>query len=215
MYSTLTQAYADRAAALIETGQRDSFLYAALEIRMGVEARLQSYVQANDQVSNAIKRGWEIQKLFKGLENTFSNSTQVVEFVMSASGHDPVAMHFIPVSDRLRKHANTFGNALHFTASSHSSDEWWASLELALVDAIRDLQVCAKATLLGVPLQDPRSGQVLTKFEFHNTDPRIELVQGLASSKELHEFKVTYLATDHYYETSRRRLIQSEAFGQV
>ena len=203
MYSTLTQSYVDRAAALIATGSRANLLYAALEIRMGVEARLQSYVQANDQVSRDLKRGWEIPKLFKGLEKTISNSSQVAEVVISASGCDPVAMQFIPVSARLRKHAERFGNALHFTAVSHSTDEWWSSLEASLDDALRDLRVCARATLLGVPLLDPKTGQVLTKFEFHKSDPRAELMQRLATSKEPHQFLITYLSTDGYYASAR------------
>lgn len=203
MYSTLTQDFAERAEALIATGSRANLLYAALEIRLGVEARLQSYVQASDEVSDALKGGWEIPKLFKGLEKTFSNSSQVVEFVVSASGNDSVIMHFIPVSSRLRNYAARFGAALHFTAVSHSSDEWWSSLEASLVDALRDLHVCAKATLLGVPLRSKETGEVLTKFEFHNSDPRFDLMQRLAGSRELHQFKVTYLATDDYYASAR------------
>ena len=203
MYGTLTQDFAERASSLITQGSRASLLYAALEIRMGVEARLQSYVQASDEVSDALKRGWQIPKLFKGLGRTFSNSSQVVEFIVSAGTTAPVVMHFIPVSNRLRNHAERLGNALHYTAVSHSGDEWWSDLEESLTDALRDLKVCAKATLLGVPLLDPKSGHVLTKFEFHNHDPRFELMQHLATTREPHQFKVTYLSTDGYYASAR------------
>src|SRR5690606_34821618 len=123
MYSTLTQGFADRASALLHAGSRAELIYAALEIRMGVEARLQSYIQANDEVSERLKRGWQIPKLFKGLEQTFSNSSQVVEFHISADGADTVTMCFIPVSRRLRSHAERFGNVLHYTADSHMTDK--------------------------------------------------------------------------------------------
>ena len=203
MYRTLTYNFAQRAAGLAATGTRADLIYAALEVRMGVEARLQSYVQANDEVSSALKKGWQIPKLFKGLEKTFSNSSQVVEFVTSVPGVEPVKMHFIPVSSRLRGHAERFGNALHLTAHSHSSERWWADLKLSVDEAVRDLEVCAQATLLGVPLRDPRTGHVLTTFEFHNDDPRLELMQRLAESKAPHNFMVTYLSTEGYYASAR------------
>jgi hypothetical protein len=203
MYSTLTHDFARRASALASTGSDADLLYATLEIRLGVESRLQSYVQANDQVSAALKRGWQIPKLFKGLEGTFSNSSQAVEFVVSAPGIAPVKMHFIPVSSRLKRHAERFGQALHVTAGSHSSAKWWADLRSAVIEALRDLEICAQATLLGVPLQDPRTGHVLTKFEFHKDDPRLDLMQRLAESREPHNFMVTYLSTEGYYASAR------------
>ena len=202
MYPTLTYHFAERARALVSSGDRASILYAALEIRMGVESRLQSYVQANDEVSSALKKGWQIPKLFKGLEGTFSNSSKVVEFTVSTGDTGQVAMHFIPVSAALKNHAERFGNALHVTANSHSSDNWWDALEASVRDAVRDLEICAQATLLGVPLLDPE-GQVHTKFEFHSSDPRLELMQSLARTRAQHKFNVSYIATESYYASAR------------
>jgi len=202
MYPTLTYHFAQRAAALASTGSKADILYAALEVRMGVEARLQSYVQANNQVSAALKKGWQIPKLFKGLERTFSNSSQVVEFVTSVPGIEPVKMHFIPISSRLKCHAERFGNALHVTADSHSSEQWWNELELSVREAIRDLEICGQATLLGVPLLEPGTGHVLTAFEFNNDDPRLEIMRRLANSKAPHSFMVTYLSTEGYYASA-------------
>ncbi|WP_146093124.1 hypothetical protein [Xanthomonas arboricola] len=201
MYSTLPQAYADRAKALIHGRTRAELLYAALEVRMGVEARLQSYVQASSQVSSALKRGWEIHKLFKGLEGTFSNSNQVVELEVSALGNDSdsALMHFIPVRKRLRDCVVRFGNALHYTRDSHSSEEWWKVLEESVVAAVRDLEVCSKATLLGVPLQNSSSTQVQLKFEFRKDDPRIAVVQRFAVSGQGLSFRVSYIPTEEYY----------------
>ena len=203
MYSTHTQDFAKRARDLLATEQSDKLLYAALEVRLGVEARLQSYVQANDQVSSAIKRGWQIPKLFKGLEKTFSNSSQVVEFVVSAADVDPVKMHFIPVSDQLRNLAERFGNALHLTASSHSSPTWWQELRTSVEQATRDLEICSGATLLGTPLREHKTGQIFTKFEFPDGDPRYELMTKLARTREPHQFSVTYLSTEGYYASAR------------
>lgn len=170
---------------------------------MGVEARLQSYVQVNDQVSIALKNGWKIHKLFQGLERTFSNSSKVVEFVTSVPGIDPVVLHFIPVSARLKRSAERFGEALHITADSHSAEQWWNQLRMSVDEAILDLNICAKATLLGVPLFEPRTGQVHTKFEFHTDDPRFALMKGLAATKEPHSFRVSYVDTEDFYAQAR------------
>ena len=202
MYPMLTYHFAERARALASSGNRGSLLYAALEIRMGVESRLQSYVQASGEVSSALKKGWQIPKLFKGLEKTFSNSSQVVEFTVSTLDAGQVVMHFIPVSAALRSHAERFGDALHVTANSHSTADWWDTLEASVLDATRDLEICGQATLLGVPLLDPE-GQVHTKFEFHSSDPRLALMQSLARSKEQHRFNLSYIATEPYYARAR------------
>jgi len=203
MYLTLTQSYADRAASLIESGTKANLLYAALEIRMGVEARLHSYVQASNQTSSALKRGWEIHKLFKGLEKTFSNSTQVVELEMFAPGLDSETMRFIPVRRQLKSNVEKFGNALHFTPDSHIGDEWWGNFKESLVDSLADLNVCSKATLLSVPLQNHDSTQVQFKFEFHNSDPRIDFVKNFASIGKPINFRVGYIPTEEYYASAR------------
>lgn len=203
MYGTLTQDFADRASELLAQRSRASILYAALEVRMGVEARLQSYVQANDEVALSLKKGWEIPKLFKGLEKTLSNSSQVVELGVSLGSAPPVLFHFIPVSARLRSHAARFGGALHVTADSHGDDRWWVDLEKAVEEALQDLKVCARASLLGVPLLDPRADQIHTKFEFHRSDERLELVKGWASTRGVQHFSVTYISTEDYYASAR------------
>ena len=201
-YSTWTGAFADRAGELLATGSRASLLYAALEIRMGAEARLQSYVQASDEVTAALKRGWQVHKLFKGLERTFSNSNQVVRFTVRTQDRE-VEMHFIPVRQRLLDHVNRFGNALHYSSGGHADDAWWGDLELSARDALQELRVCAKATLLGVPLMRTDSTEVLTKFEFPAGDARAAYLMDLAHSGSEHQFLVDYIPTEFFYMTER------------
>lgn len=50
-YLTLTKSFVARAQELFDSGDPAKLLYAALEVRMGTEARLQSYVHAHNQIS--------------------------------------------------------------------------------------------------------------------------------------------------------------------
>lgn len=204
-YSTLTSRFAGRARSLIDSGDRASLLYAALEIRLGVEARLQSYVQASHEVSAALKKGWQIPKLFSGLEKTFSNSSQVVEFTMSSPSSPPITLHFVPVNAQLKRDAEQFGNALHVTAKSHSEDDWWTALRMVAERAVVDLEICSRATLLGVPLMND-SGQVHLAREFHESDERIGAIQALAKTGAPHRMKVDHIPSVSYYAAQRERL---------
>ena len=64
MYHTNPSSYAKRATQLLASNEPADLLYAVLEIRMGVEARLHSYIQASEEVTAALKKGWATSPRF-------------------------------------------------------------------------------------------------------------------------------------------------------
>ena len=203
MYHTNPSSYAKRATQLLASNEPADLLYAVLEIRMGVEARLHSYIQASEEVNAALKKGWEIPKLFKGLEKTFSNSRQVMELVISSESTPPLKLHFIPISNRLRKFAERSGDVLHHSPKREQSEKWWSELRERTKSALVDLNICASASLLGVPLMNPRTNQFTPKFLFPSGDPRLQIIQDLARTQGPHGFMISYLSTEGYYQAAR------------
>ena len=202
LYSTWTKSFVARGRGLFDSGDYANLLYAALEVRMGTEARLQSYVHAHKQISGQIKNGWKIKELADSLAKHFVKDDLVAQVtVTETSGAPPVAtLQYIPVSAELRKVAEQLGNYLHHREYKVNRDEsWWAKLRELVSSGLDHLSVCAGGTLLGPPLWRPSTGEVDIKLELHKDDSCISAFQELASTKRQLIFGVKYEPVDSFY----------------
>lgn len=104
-YANLPQDYARRATDLAADGSPESLFYAAIEIRLGTEARLRSYVNARDCIEKAKKKGWKVQHLAKGLESAFVSANKVVamRYVLENADVPQILLRFTPVTKALQK----------------------------------------------------------------------------------------------------------------
>jgi hypothetical protein len=206
-YSPYTSAFAERAQILFERGDAASLIYAALEIRMGVEARLQSYVHAHEEISRQIKNGWKIKQLAKGIEKHFRESNVVTELTLTdqADNSELVTLYYIPISRQLKLCAEQLGGFLHYREYKvERNDEWWLKLKDTVQRGLKGLKVCAQANLLGPPIWKPESGQVDLKLEFANGDPRLPILEMLGRTRQLHTVAVKFIPTNEYYQQHER-----------
>lgn len=203
-YPSTASAFSERAMALLTSDDPASLFYAALEVRMGVEARLQSYVQASRHTSSALKKGWKIQHLAKGLEKAFKGQKDVVElsYALSSSELPFAILHYTPVTSPLQKLAQRLGDYLHHREVTRD-DSWWGQFRSIVQSSQALLSAASAGQLLGPPLWDPKTGQVHLNLEFNAGDPAIEQMQQFAKTRQQMVVNVTYHPADQFYAALR------------
>ncbi len=218
IYWTMTSSFVARAEKLISSGEKAHLIYAALEVRMGIEARLQSYVHAHKDISLKIKNGWEISKLSKTLENNGNWVKRVCEldFATERDGESLAKLYFIPVSAELQAIGGQLGDFLHYREGSIKRDAmWWARLEDTLKRGISDLRICARANLLGPPLARKDDASIIdVKTEFHPSDPHHSLLLDLSKKKSQLSFKVNYFSVPQFYQMQHQQHDQADKFSK-
>src|SRR2546423_632457 len=113
-YGIGSRDYLSRAKSRLAEGGKESLFYAAFELRCGIEARLQAYLHASEQISEKKKRGWRVADLARNLEKAFKLGDRIVRCAV----HDKDSMllicfYFTPVTSQLKKAAEKLGNHLH------------------------------------------------------------------------------------------------------
>lgn len=193
-YGTRAKDYLTRAEDRLVEGARESLFYAALELRCGIEKRMKQYLEAQVHISKAKKKGWEIAKLGKGIEEAFRTGDQVVEFSI-IDAEDRVLARFLytPVTSRLQKLGQQLGNYLHAThLPSEPGDSWWAELREKLDETALLLRMATFGELLGAPLIHKETHKVHMSGEFDQGDSRLEFMQQLFDSRSKVRIRVGY-----------------------
>ncbi len=70
-YEISSRDYLRRARECVREDSVSSLFYAALEVRSGIEARMQEYLEVWDHIAKKKKRGWRIVDLGRNVENSF------------------------------------------------------------------------------------------------------------------------------------------------
>ena len=194
----MTRDFLRRAENLLALKTAAGLLYAALEIRMGVEARLKSYVEANDDIARKIKNGWQIQKLARSLQEVQDTATVVhITYTLRRPGSPRVTLRFAPVSGQLQKMAEQLGDHLHFRdASTAERQVRWSKLEALVNEVMPYLKIAASSDLLAPPILDPASSRLELKLEFHVHDPRMALLEQLFATQEPFVTAVEYFSIE-------------------
>ena len=204
-YLASAEAFSKRASALLAAGNPADLLYCALELRLGIESRTQSYIHASDQISAQLKKGYHAGKLTAALRATHSDGRFVS--VLNVRPEPPLVgctFEFIPLSSLLISAYDKLGNYLHYKEKGPSfTAPWWEELRALLVPAVRDLAICARGTMLGVPLWRQSTNEMNLKLELPNADPRIETMKVLAESGQQHTIGVEYVPTEAFYDQAR------------
>lgn len=184
--------YLARAEACLDYNTPDGLFYAALELRCGVEARMKQYLDMQSQLSKKQKRGYQIAKLGRKIEEVFESADRYVRLtVEDNSGTVLVELYYTPVTAPLRKHAEWCPDLLHPQRTYRPPDDsWWASTRTRLLEMAALLRIAAKGELLGVPLMSPE-GQVQLTVEY----PRELALHDKLKPGTHHTFRVRYSGT--------------------
>lgn len=151
-----------RASEHLASDDRIRLFYAALELRLGVEARLHDYRDAAERAATLKRRGWKIADLAKDLDRVFRTGDKGVVFRVYAEereGHYK-AFIFTPVRRQTRQLAERLGDYLHFTSRTRiNDDEWVQEFRDVLKGVATGLAFATTGMLLAPPLVTSGNGK--------------------------------------------------------
>lgn len=149
-YSISSRGYLERAKKRLCENTKESLIYAVLEIRCAIEARLQEILEPHDHVSKKLKKNYEIKKLSKTV--TMNLCPEDVGSKIIIRDHNKTyELTYIPVSSYLRNFAQTAGDYLH-AMQGIFDDKKWADIKSNIKTAIEKLDDNLKGNLLGPAL---------------------------------------------------------------
>lgn len=160
--------YLSRAQERLREGKLESLFYAAFELRCGIESRMQQYLNAQEFVSKSKKKGWQIAKLGKNIEQVFKMGDRVAEFAVieKETGSIIDKFYYTPVTSKLREMGERLGDLLHAMKKSRKEDDkWWYDTRKYLEGVCQELAKANAGTLLGVPLIKKETGQLYMNIE--------------------------------------------------
>lgn len=158
-YSLDSRSYLKRAKSNLEQGKKENLFYAAFELRCGIEARMQQYLDVQDHISQKKKKGWKIVKLAKNIEEAFKTGDNIVAVSLNnlKSNIPAVVYYYTPVRSKLRKYGQRLGKYLHTPQKDiRFNKSWWEAFRKILDETYNELEFSNKGTLLGTPMQDKR-----------------------------------------------------------
>jgi hypothetical protein len=171
MYSVDAKSYLERARERLNEERLESLFYAALELRCGIEARLQQYLEAQEHIAKCRRSGWQIPKLAKNIERAFKLGNKIARVTIFAPDTEKQIASFLytPVTSELQKNGQRLGNLLHALKRGRPVDDpWWGETRAFLGKVADQLAVAASGTLLGPMIWNPKTGQATMR---HTLDP--------------------------------------------
>lgn len=166
--------YLTRAQALELTGDEASLIYAALELRCGVEARLREHAAVAVGVSKKDARRYEIGKLGRTVENAFGLHDELILLFVTMEDGRACEFLYAPVTRRLQDIAKCCGDYLHAMQPERlSKPDFWPHLRGLVREGCNLLQLACGSEILR-----PVAEQGF-HFALRPDDPRIQIIQDL------------------------------------
>lgn len=180
--------YLARAQALCKMHDKASLIYAALELRCGVEARLKEHVAVAHGVSKNQVEQWEINKLARTLDEAFGlGDTFLIVFASMSDGRS-CQFIYAPVNTRLREIAKRCGDYLHAIRPDRvEMSEFWKELQSMVEEGCTLLELACSSEILRPTIE---SG---LHFQLSPEDPRVQIVQDFLAGMpcEFSTFNIT------------------------
>jgi hypothetical protein len=192
-YGIASRDYLERAVIRLTENSPESLFYAAFELRCGIEARMQEYLDAWDYIAKKRKSGWRIADLGRNIERAFRAGNTFVRLAVHDNQRDGllVCFYHTPVTKKLRRQGEKLGNYLHSMKRYRADgDDWWAQLRTELRDVVEGLRIANMGTLLGPPVVRRATGKVQMNMELlpgRNVDSLLQDFMG-----QRHKVNVSY-----------------------
>ena len=161
-----------RARAQLDSGEHENLFYAAFELRCGVEARIQDYLNARSDISKKKKKGWKVAAAGRELDKAFTEGLKIVETVLYSpiTGKEAPFFH-TPVVPQLRQEIGQIGELLHAQKKTIAPDSpFWDETRNLLESIFTMAAESAQGTLLAPILFSP-SGKMSLKAYYHVNNP--------------------------------------------
>ena len=167
-YGVSARDYLERAKQRLSEGTLEGMFYAALELRSGVEARLQEYLEPHEHIAANRRTDWKVKNLHRTAEEAFQLGDQVARIaILDMKTRKVIAtFYYTPVQERLKSLAERFGDYLHAARRRRDdSDPFWVQLRAELTEAAGLLEEATTGTLLGPMLLGGDSGETVMPLE--------------------------------------------------
>ena len=181
-YLVTSRAYLERMKARMDEGTDEALFYAALELRCGVEARMQEYVETIEHLPKASRDQWEIAKLRRSLESAYRTGDKTLIYCFEFPDGAQMQLTFFPVMKRLQTLAEKMGNYLHAVKPNRAAKAGWTNaMREHLKEAYPLLLMATSGELVGLPLVNRETGKFKVKAEIAQGDPRHPLIVRLVN----------------------------------
>lgn len=193
-YSTASTDYLDRMKALLDEGSEASLIYAALELRCGVEARLREYIETIDHIPKAQKKEWAVAKLGRSIETAYRTGDKIMIFTITfPEDGAQLQLMYTPVSKRIQDIANRLGDYLHVPKKDIAENQaWWKELRELLTEAYPLLKLATSGELIGLPLIHRPTNRLNVRVLLFGGDPRSALVPRMTQGAQ-YTLRVEYI----------------------
>jgi hypothetical protein len=175
-------AYLARARCQLDVEDNAALFYAALELRCGIEARVQQYLDAREDIAKHKKKGWRLATSEKELNRVSKSIFGIAEVILSADDASGLArLFYTPVRQSLVRAGEQLGELLHRIRSNREhSDPWWGDVRNKLETTFTALEFASLGTLLAPPMQSPNKNQIHINAFYHKTNFVAVAVEALA-----------------------------------
>ncbi len=193
-YDFTARGYLKRARSRLVEATEESLLYAALELRSGIEARMKEYLETQTHISHKLREGWRIPEMAKGLRQAFDIGDKflLVRLLDSVTNEELTFFVYTPVTRKTQKLGAQLGEYLH--APQGKRDEaWWKRVKATVIIADAGLENATLGSLLGVPLVHPNhSGFSIRAESWEPDDRRQEIIDELQRAKRPFKLDIRY-----------------------
>lgn len=196
MYRVDANSYLERARERLHDDRLDSLFYAALELRCGIESRLQEYLEAQEHIAECRRSGWRIPKLGKNIARAFQLGDKIARVTIfdPSTKEEITSLIYTPVTSELQKNGQRLGNLLHALKRPRPFDDpWWKETREFLEKVTAQLAVAVSGTLLGPMIWNPKTGEAIMRQEIAlGQDPK-PLIEKIGKIGARCVIKVEYL----------------------
>lgn len=166
--------YLDRAEKLLLQPDASSLVYAAFELRCGVEARMQEYASHSNTISKRQSNDWRIRHLARTIDSAFRLGDTMLILSVNLKSGGVARFLYAPVSSRLQKIAERCGDYLHARqVQDEQTQERWDELREMLIEGCGLLSFSCSGELVQPNVDDE------LHFILEAGDSRIEAVRAL------------------------------------
>jgi len=164
--------YLARAQALRKTTDKASLIYATLELRCGIEARLQEHASVAHGVSRRKAEEWEIKNLARTLEQAFALGDSLLWVFLTLEDGRSCQFMYAPVSTRLQDIGKRCGDYLHAIRPERVEREsFWVELREMVKEGCGLLELACASEILRPTVETG------LHFSLKPEDPRVAIVQ--------------------------------------
>lgn len=185
-YGITSRDYLKRVKKCLNKNEQPYLFYAAFEIRCGVEARMNEYLEVQQHISKKKKQGWRVAKLARNIEYAFrlGDKVAILKIINHSTGIVELEVKYTPVRHNLRKKVEKLGNYLHSAKKHHDYEHaFWLTLRSDLDDAISELEWSTSGRLLGPLIEHTSKNSVKVMIEFPTEEEKALITRYTAGTK--------------------------------